>query len=126
VTANDVLTAAQTAGIVLEARGDRLHVEAPRGTLTPKLRDALAQRKAELLAALDLERPVTLRGGVAVPLAALRLAWGMEARGFRITLNGGRLSVQPFEDLTSADRVAVTRWCRHLGALVRYCDEVAG
>lgn len=38
------------AGIQLQARGDRLHVEAPAGTLTPELRQALAHHKAELLA----------------------------------------------------------------------------
>jgi len=40
----------RTAGIQLQARGDRLHVEAPTGSLTPELRQALADHKAELLA----------------------------------------------------------------------------
>jgi hypothetical protein len=37
-------------GIQIQARGDRLHVEAPAGSLTPELRQALADHKAELLA----------------------------------------------------------------------------
>jgi len=40
----------KAAGIQLQARGARLHVEAPAGTLTPELRQALADHKAELLA----------------------------------------------------------------------------
>ena len=38
------------AGILLQARGDRLHVEAPAGTITPELRQRLTEYKAELLA----------------------------------------------------------------------------
>ena len=38
------------AGIRLQARGDRLHVEAPVGSMTPVLREALAAHKADLLA----------------------------------------------------------------------------
>lgn len=40
----------QEVGITLQARGDRLHVEAPAGTLTPELREAIVTRKAEVLA----------------------------------------------------------------------------
>jgi len=39
----------KAAGIQLQPRGDRLHVEAPTGSLTPELRQALADYKAELL-----------------------------------------------------------------------------
>ena len=40
--------------------GDRLRVEAPVGTITPEIRQALANYKAALLAILnDLEEPVT-------------------------------------------------------------------
>ena len=38
------------AGIHLEARGDRLHVDAPAGSVTPELRQALADQKADLFA----------------------------------------------------------------------------
>lgn len=37
-------------GIQIQARGDRLHVEAPAGILTPDLRQAIADHKADLLA----------------------------------------------------------------------------
>ncbi|MEP6898698.1 MAG: hypothetical protein ABI870_09220 [Rhodanobacter sp.] len=40
----------RAAGIRLQARGDRLHVEAPAGSITPELRKALTEHKADLLA----------------------------------------------------------------------------
>lgn len=36
----------------MHLEGDRLHVKAPKGTLTPELRQALAERKADILEAL--------------------------------------------------------------------------
>lgn len=39
----------RAAGIQLQARGDRLHVEAPAGTLTAELRQQLAENKADIL-----------------------------------------------------------------------------
>ncbi|SFK48087.1 hypothetical protein [Rhodanobacter glycinis] len=40
----------RAAGIRLQARGDRLHIEAPAGCVTPELRQALTEHKADLLA----------------------------------------------------------------------------
>ncbi|MGH8116594.1 MAG: hypothetical protein ACREPJ_04700 [Rhodanobacteraceae bacterium] len=45
----------QDSGITLTARDDKLHVEAPTGTLTPELRAELLAHKPELLA--ELTRP---------------------------------------------------------------------
>lgn len=42
----------RAAGIRLQARGDRLHFDAPAGAMTPELRQRLAENKAGLLAAL--------------------------------------------------------------------------
>jgi hypothetical protein len=42
----------ETSGVVLEVRGDRLHVDAPVGIVTPEMRDSLVRHKAELLAML--------------------------------------------------------------------------
>ncbi len=42
----------QQAGIVLSARGDDLHVEAPVGVVTPGLRQRIVEHKADLLAEL--------------------------------------------------------------------------
>jgi hypothetical protein len=38
------------AGIRLQACGDRLHIEAPAGSVTPELRQTLTDHKADLLA----------------------------------------------------------------------------
>lgn len=42
----------QAAGVVLEARADRLHVDAPTGLITPAIRDSLASHKTKLIAML--------------------------------------------------------------------------
>src|ERR671918_134034 len=42
----------QAAGVVLEVRDRRLHVDAPAGLITPEMRDSIARHKAELLAML--------------------------------------------------------------------------
>ena len=50
----------RAAGIRLQARGDRLHVEAPAGSVTPELRQALAANKADVLALVEAT-PDTLK-----------------------------------------------------------------
>ena len=46
----DLTRQCRNAGIRLQARGDRLHVEAPAGCLTPELRQALTDHKPALMA----------------------------------------------------------------------------
>lgn len=57
-----ILEEAEKRGIVLEAQGDRLRFQAPRGTLTPEFREALAQHKDEILTALRLRKPENAYG----------------------------------------------------------------
>lgn len=52
MSAADLVHELQAAGAVIEARGDRLRVEAPPGVLTPERREALRASKAEILAAI--------------------------------------------------------------------------
>jgi hypothetical protein len=52
MTIHELLTATRTAGIQLEARGSRLHVEAPAGAMTDALRSELKRRKPDLLPVL--------------------------------------------------------------------------
>jgi hypothetical protein len=47
-------------GVRLERRGDRLHIEAPRGTVTPAMRIVLTEHKAALLDALNDDPRATL------------------------------------------------------------------
>ena len=126
MTATQVLLEAAQRGIILEAKGDRLQVEAPAGRVTPALREAIAEHKPTLLALLspDAPRLVILRGGLAVPVAALLLALDLEARGFRLTVDGDHHAhIAPADQLTDADRRAMDRWRHHLGAIVEYhCD----
>jgi hypothetical protein len=126
MTATELLTAVRQAGIVLEVRGDRLHVEAPAGVLTPTLRDELTRCKAALL---ELLAPVTefvyLRGGLTVPRPALELALDLERRGFRMSLDADQqFQIEPAATLTEADLTVIRRWRLHLGAIIGYTCEV--
>lgn len=69
---------------------------------------------------------VALRGGLAVPAAALRILWGLEARDFGVSLaDDGVLLVSPASKLTAVDRHDITQHREALRTLVRYCDRMA-
>ena len=59
-------------------------------------------------------------GGLTVPVAALRLAWDLEERGFRLSQEGDTLYVEPARSLTEADRAGLRRWKHHVLALMDY------
>ena len=68
---------------------------------------------------------VALRGGLAVPVAALRILWGLEARDFDVSLaDDGALLVAPASKLTTDDRRTIRHHRDDLRQLVSYCDEV--
>ena len=52
MTSAELLTETQRLGITLAVKGDRLHITAPKGSLTSGIREALTQHKAELLQVL--------------------------------------------------------------------------
>jgi hypothetical protein len=64
---------------------------------------------------------VQLRGGLVIPLAALRLAWSLEDRGCTFRVQADGLIAGPRERLTDADRQAIRRWRTHLMAIAEYC-----
>ncbi|CAM5243777.1 TubC N-terminal docking domain-related protein [Rhodanobacter lindaniclasticus] len=55
MNATPLLRELQAAGVTLSATGDRLHVQAPAGIVTPALRQRIAENKAGLLT--ELHRP---------------------------------------------------------------------
>jgi hypothetical protein len=63
---------------------------------------------------------VTLRGGLTLPLAAVRLAFDLEDRGLHLRIDGDVLSVGPGDRLTDADRALIRRWKPHLLTIVAY------
>ena len=63
--------------------------------------------------------PMTLTG-LTVSIEALRVGWGLEARGFTMRPCGQRLQVLPPERLTVADAAAIRRYRDELFALARY------
>jgi hypothetical protein len=121
MTPAELLTLVRAADIRLEARGDRLVFDAPRGALTPELRSALVQQKAALLILLAPVEFVTLKGGVTIPVPALRLALDLEARGVPLATDADHQFVVPKDErLTADDLVNIQRWRAQLGAIVDY------
>ena len=121
MTLAELLTVVRTADIRLEARGDRLLFDAPRGALTPELRAALVEQKPALLAFLAPVEFVTLKGGLTIPVPALRLALDLEARGIPLATDADHRFVVPKDErLTAEDLVNIQRWRAHLGAVVDY------
>jgi hypothetical protein len=65
---------------------------------------------------------VVLKGGLAVPLEALQLAWALEGRGATFAVDGDDLVVEGARGLlTEADRAAIRRLRGHLKAIASYC-----
>jgi hypothetical protein len=71
---------------------------------------------------------VVLKGGLTLPLEALRLAWALEDRGATFAVDGEDLVVDgPPGFLTDNDQLAIRRWKRHLMAIATYRPlEVVG
>jgi hypothetical protein len=67
---------------------------------------------------------VVLRDGLHVPLAALRVLWDLEARGFDISVSEMFLHVRPGSQLTEDDGRAIRRYRDALVALVRYSEAI--
>jgi hypothetical protein len=89
--------------------------------LTPELRAALVQQKAALLMQLAPVEFVTLKGGLTIPVPALRLAIDLEARGILLATDADHQFLVPKDErLTADDLVNIQRWRAHLGAIVDY------
>src|SRR5262245_28394160 len=61
---------------------------------------------------------VVLRGGLTLPVDAVRLALDLERRGLHLGVDGDFLSIGPRNLLTDADRDRIRRWKRQLLAIV--------
>jgi hypothetical protein len=72
--------------------------------------------------ATDVET-VMLRGGLSVPLVALRLLWDLEERGFSMIADDAGLVVSPRSRLTAIDDRAIRQHRDDLRALVQYCES---
>lgn len=72
MTATTLIRELDAAGIRLQVRGDRLHIEAPPGSITPALRQRLAEHKAGLLALHAIRaRLLALAGELGIPRAVV-------------------------------------------------------
>ena len=64
---------------------------------------------------------VVLKGGLTVPLEALRLAWALEDRGATLAVEGEDLVIEcPRGLLTEEDCAAIRRWRLHLKTIATY------
>jgi TubC N-terminal docking domain len=118
----ELLTAIRHAGIDLQADGDRLVYDAPKGMMTAELRIAIVEQKAALLAILARPRAfVTLVSGLILPIEAIELALDLEARGFKMSLDTcDQFQIEPSNALTAADLAAIQRWRLHLASIISY------
>jgi hypothetical protein len=64
---------------------------------------------------------VTLGGGSAVPLPAVRVLWTLEDRGLHVRLEGDDIIVRPRRLLKDEDRAEIRRLNPHLVTLIAYC-----
>lgn len=72
MSAVDLVCRLRDAGVILEARGDRLHVAAPPEIVTPAFRQMLAERKADLLAWVSIQaRLQKLSARMGIPAAVV-------------------------------------------------------
>jgi hypothetical protein len=72
MSAVQLLRQCRDAGIRLHARGDNLHVKAPTGSVTPQLRQQLADHKADLLALHAIrKRLLALAATMGIPCAVV-------------------------------------------------------
>jgi hypothetical protein len=73
-------------------------------------------------AALDT---IMLKDGFIVSLEALRLAWNLEERGFRVRLaDDGGLVVSPRSNITPSDDQDIRVHRDELIALARYAEDI--
>jgi hypothetical protein len=63
---------------------------------------------------------VTLKGGLTLPVAAVRLALDLQARGLHLGADGDMLTIGPRALVTDDDRALCRRWKQHLLAIVAY------
>jgi hypothetical protein len=111
VIAEDVLAELRRRGVQVEARGDVLHVEAPRGLLSPELVESLRRLKPELLRLVALA-PGTVGealGGVSEVQPSLMVA---------------EVCAMPLEEFALAGLV-VEVWSRVLGEAVVFASDNA-
>lgn len=71
----------------------------------------------------DALEMVVLRDGP-VRLAALRLLWDLEDRGFAIAVVDGGLRVRPRSQITAADDAAIRQHRDELIALIQSCGRI--
>jgi hypothetical protein len=85
----------------------------------------LMTRRTRTMPVTSAPDTVTLTDGFIVTLAALRLAWNLEERGFHVRLaDDGGLVVSPNSRITPDDDHAIREHKHELIALTRYVEAI--
>jgi hypothetical protein len=70
---------------------------------------------------------VTLKSGLTLPIAAVRVALDLELRGLVLRIDGGQILIDgPIERVTDEDLALIRRWQAPLLAMVEYVEREAG
>jgi hypothetical protein len=81
----------------------------------------LTRRIRRVMSRNGSEPVVVLKGGVVLPLAAVRFAFDLEQRGFQLRVEAGdALFVGPRDRLTEDDRVRIRAWKSYLLLILTY------
>jgi pyochelin synthetase len=101
MTATELLADLAQQGVQLWVEGDRLRYRAPKGALTPSLRDGLLAHKSELLALLPPPQPETAPDPFAsFPLTDLQQAYALGQGEF---FELGRVAAHYYTELEVVD-----------------------
>lgn len=71
----------------------------------------------------DEAQAITLRGGLSIPVAALRLAWQLEGIGVSMCVDGDDLVLRPRQLVPAEDVPRLRQYRRDIMRLIAYCEE---
>ena len=119
MTASSLLADLDTQGIRLYPEGEQLRVDAPKGLLTPELRQALTKNKADLLKALQ-ERQGQDWGGRSLEHVMVMSADAFREAGIAVTIQSFLLG----ETVVLASCEAMARQIRSESMAAYLPDEI--
>jgi len=71
MSAHEIVNEIRNLGARIQARGDRIHIDAPKGTIRPELKAKLSENKAEILKKLELEASMKRLEATHISIAVL-------------------------------------------------------
>ena len=93
------------AGVELSVAGDKLHVEAPNGAVTPEIREELVAHKAELIEELRRPSPLTEQAQEYAAVVCLTIPETSDVAGDIALLRRVRVVIEEFQSGANEVRV---------------------